>query len=108
RRDVRLVKLARPRGPEAFSRVAQIPDIEVRHLGAFDRKDAKDLARAHGPGAPRAARNHETIDEGALGASLAEPPGKPAVHLQRRAGLRLIDHVRSRHRLTSLTRSERA
>src|SRR5262249_60632100 len=70
-RHVRLMELARARGPEALTGIAQVPDIEVRNLRALERHDAKDLAREHRPRAPGAPRNDEAVDERPRGARLA-------------------------------------
>jgi len=102
------MELARARGPEALAGIAQVPDIEVRNLRALERHDANDLAREHRPRAPGAPRDDEAVDERPLGARLAEPPIETPVHFERRAQLRLVDHVRSWHGLTSLTNIERA
>ena len=52
-RDVRPVKLLRPRCPEALARVVEVPGVEVRHLGTLDGDDPAELAGADGPRAPR-------------------------------------------------------
>ncbi len=104
---VRLVELARARGPEALARVGQVPDVEVRHLRALDRHDAEDLARPHRPRPSRAARDDEALDQVALAALRRQARVEVAVHVERRARLGLVDHVglRHHHPLLSISRA---
>src|SRR5262245_10395247 len=92
RGEMRLMELARARGPEALARVGEAPHVEVGHLGALDGDDTKDLSRANRPRAARPARRDEALDERAVGVG-GEPAVEGPIHLEGRARLRLVDHA---------------
>src|SRR3989441_12775728 len=98
---MRLVELARARGPEALSWISQVPDVEVRHLRPLDGHDAEELTGPHGPRPARAPGDDEPLDERAPAGLARETPEELAVDLKGRARLRRGDNTRSRHALTS-------
>src|SRR5205809_5830437 len=88
--DVRAWEPASARVPEALARYVQVPHVEVRHLGAFDRRDAEDLTRAYRPGATGAPRDDELLDApAAVGAREARV--EITVDLERRPGFGFVD-----------------
>src|SRR5882724_2319604 len=93
-REVRLVELSGPRGPEALARIGEAPHVEVRDLGALDGNDAEDLSRSDGPRPPRAPRHDEALDQRPRAGLAREARVELAVDFQRGPGLRLVDHAR--------------
>src|SRR5207247_3868871 len=65
RREMRPMKLARARGPEALPWISQAPDVEVRHLRPLHGHDAEELTGTHGPRPARAPGDDEPLDEAA-------------------------------------------
>ena len=95
--DVRAVELLGPGGPESLAGIAEIPGVEVRHLGSLHRHDAEELA---GPNRPRAAgahRHDEALDQRAGVGLPRQPIVERAAHRDGRARLRFVDDPWLRH-----------
>ncbi|MCY1202475.1 hypothetical protein D9M72_139630 [compost metagenome] len=99
RADVGLLELPRAGSPHALARIVQVPHIEVRHLRAFQRDDAENMAGGNLPGVAAADGNDVRFDELALRRVGDQRPVEIPVHIQYRTLAYLIRRGVIRHGL---------